>query len=959
MLLNINTSSLWWKEKKRNSTAYYSSVGTSPPELDSHLNRFKSIIDCERCKKPYSGLIIAEAHFKDPYLLGGEIDVIVLVVMRLLIMYALNVVCKYGKFTIGYHLKLPIGNDVKFTIGLGIPLYDDIGYPVANKDLFALISKYVAQKAEHYESDVILGVFIRFYHMGTQEIQEVSLSSEALSRRISELMNAGIGSPPIVEAMDRRVRHPNYISVLKSRTKERRGFIVADTETVLLNEIHVPYAAGFLVVNPDDDVGRKRDSEIETYFSEDHLVYLPEFVDRSNRMLFLFLERLAKVAASREIRTVYFHNFSRFDGILLMKYYVSHGKKYTFKSLIRNNTLYEFKVFFRNKLVFRIRDSCLILSGTLDKLAETLCPELGRKGSIPYEEVVVSTLESLRVVLLDYMKQDIRLLGGVLLKAQELFWTQYKVDIENCMTLSKLSMTIFRMSYYDPKTFPIHIPNKNEDRFIRRGYYGGRTDVFKPQGRDLSHYDVNSLYPFIMKMCPMPSGVPVWHSHLEGEELSTLYGFIEAYVVCPRTLKIPFLPKKDKNESLLFPTGKFVGVYFSEELIFARSLGYKIIPMRGYLFEKKSSPFEGFISSLFQKRLEAKKTENHAMDFCYKIIMNSLYGRFGIKPKSTMSKLCQRDIYESMIVQDSFISACQLSDLYYMVNYSSNTENVDDSEWQPPKISAVHISAAITACARIYMYPYISRPDCFYTDTDSVILGSKLSEEDISSTELGKFKLECHAKEGIFVAPKSYCLTLSNDLEKVTHKGAAKPYVDGEWFKKLIANPSISKMVPTESIFYINRESLTIGIQKRLLNLNIKIGTKRDPVFDENNSFVDTLPKEVIDFGGQENRIIHLEMEMNQKLFKKKEIEYATLQKEYTTQQKEKDLTIATLESELAKLREENQSLSANLPEKPVTQQESTIEQPTLYNYPKKRKWKEKEKGTKETGKNKKTKEPP
>jgi hypothetical protein len=36
------------------------------------------------------------------------------------------------------------------------------------------------------------------------------------------------------------------------------------------------------------------------------------------------------------------------------------------------------------------------------------------------------------------------------------------------------------------------------------------------------------------------------------------------------------------------------------------------------------------------------------------------------------------------------------------------------------------------------MYKYISRDDCYYTDTDSVFLGSPLAEEDISSTVLGQ-----------------------------------------------------------------------------------------------------------------------------------------------------------------------------------------------------------------------------
>lgn len=91
------------------------------------------------------------------------------------------------------------------------------------------------------------------------------------------------------------------------------------------------------------------------------------------------------------------------------------------------------------------------------------------------------------------MKQDIRLLGGVMLKAQEINFFQYKVDIEYCLTLSSLAMNIFRMSYYDPNSFPIYIPtDKDKDTFFRRGYYGGHADMYKPYGENLYYYDVNS-----------------------------------------------------------------------------------------------------------------------------------------------------------------------------------------------------------------------------------------------------------------------------------------------------------------------------------------------------------------------------------------------------------------------------------------------------------------------------------
>ena len=397
--------------------------------------------------------------------------------------------------------------------------------------------------------------------------KEFPLSYDEIDTIISQLRNSGIvgGSPQEVKPMVSQPGYPDHVTALKPKSKTCKPLIVADTETVLLNNVHVPYAAGFLVVKPGEDVGVMSDYSIETYFSEDDLVFLPELKDRSNRMLFGFLERLAAVAEKTKIRTVYFHNFSRFNGILLLKYYASHGDKYSIKPLMRNLRLYELRVFRGDKVVLRLRDSYTLLPSSLATLAKTLCLQLGSKGSIQHDEVRVENLNNNREPLLTYMIQDIRLLGGVMVKAQSIYWSQFQVDIVDCLTLSALAMRIYRMRYYDDNSWPIHIPSRNEDTFIRRGYYGGHADTYKPYGENLYYYDVNSLYPFIMKSFHMPGGVPVWHGHLEGQELSHLFGFIEAYVVCPRTITRPFLPYRDHKNTLLFPTGKFVGVYYSEE----------------------------------------------------------------------------------------------------------------------------------------------------------------------------------------------------------------------------------------------------------------------------------------------------------------------------------------------------------------------------------------------------------
>ena len=94
-----------------------------------------------------------------------------------------------------------------------------------------------------------------------------------------------------------------------------------------------------------------------------------------------------------------------------------------------------------------------------------------------------------------------------------------------------MAMKIYRTHYY-PSTYPIYRPQPNKAAFIRRGYYGGHTDVYKPYGKGLFYYDVNSLYPYAMTN-PMPGGKPVWHGKLKGCDLEQLFGFVEAKVTCP------------------------------------------------------------------------------------------------------------------------------------------------------------------------------------------------------------------------------------------------------------------------------------------------------------------------------------------------------------------------------------------------------------------------------------------
>lgn len=114
-------------------------------------------------------------------------------------------------------------------------------------------------------------------------------------------------------------------------------FLVGDIETIVIENVHKPYAAGLMMVRPNEVINQN--VLIETFFSEDDKIIIDSFDDRSTKVLNDFIIRiLSIVRRKRSALTIDFHNFSRFDGILLLKHIACHHK-YELKPLLRNNRL--------------------------------------------------------------------------------------------------------------------------------------------------------------------------------------------------------------------------------------------------------------------------------------------------------------------------------------------------------------------------------------------------------------------------------------------------------------------------------------------------------------------------------------------------------------------------------------------------------------------------------------------
>ena len=319
---------------------------------------------------------------------------------------------------------------------------------------------------------------------------------------------------------------------------------------------------------------------------------------------------------------VYLHNFSYFDGVFLLRVlsYLSHK----IQPVIRDNRIVDLRFSYNiknDKKTFYFlffRDSYLLLPSSLRDLAKSFNVE--DKSIFPYDFInnpeitlnyvgdvpnfkffnnindkeyysYVSSFSSrnkkwnLREELIKYCEQDVIALYQVIDKFSKDIYDMFNLNITDNPTLPSLAFLIYRNKFM-PKNINIPIILGDTYLDIKDGYTGGSVDVYKPFGKNIFHYDVNSLYPFVMRNFPMPVGIP---KYFEGDifngidftsERDKPFGVFDVEVISPDNLNIPILQTKIQTEfggiRTVSPLGKWEGTYFSEEI-------YNAIPPLPYL----------------------------------------------------------------------------------------------------------------------------------------------------------------------------------------------------------------------------------------------------------------------------------------------------------------------------------------------------------------------------------------
>jgi hypothetical protein len=197
----------------------------------------------------------------------------------------------------------------------------------------------------------------------------------------------------------------------------------------------------------------------------------------------------------------------------------------------------------------------------------------------------------------------------------------------------------------------------------------------------------------------------------------------------------------------------------------AVKLGYKFEIIRGYTFDKENI-FKEYVDFLYNLRSQYPKS--NPLNYIAKILLNSLYGRFGMDDNFTNINIIHKD-YLGDFENKFFDQIDEKIDLgEYMMIFYHNLENNNEDD-STHNIS-IPIAAAITAYSRIHMSQFKNNPkiNLYYTDTDSIYTDSEMDNYLIDNQILGKLKLEHVCKKAIFLGPKLYCLL--TDSNEFIHK---------------------------------------------------------------------------------------------------------------------------------------------------------------------------------------------
>ena len=300
------------------------------------------------------------------------------------------------------------------------------------------------------------------------------------------------------------------------------------------------------------------------------------------------------------------------------------------------------------------------------------------------------------------------------------------------------------------------IQNYFIDRFVRQSYFGGLSTVHFDNVKKYQDnknkigkvYDVNSLYPYIMKSRLLPYGNGVYNKHpykdLDNQKKKLYPLYIQEITIQDMKIKpnkMAFVQVKgDKNFNGREVISENVNIYGDKQEI-TLTLCNPLLELLFENYDVNSYKLGGHIAFrgqhlLFENYLqywgEIKKRSKGANREIAKLRQNSLYGKFGTSGDNELIKI------------DCIDNTFKLN--------NSHTTVVSDSIYVP-------MSSFITSYAKQYLVHAINNnyKNFLYCDTDSLhLFGEKVKGIEIDSKKYGAWDNELTFDDFRYIGSKRY-----------------------------------------------------------------------------------------------------------------------------------------------------------------------------------------------------------
>ncbi len=526
------------------------------------------------------------------------------------------------------------------------------------------------------------------------------------------------------------------------------------------------------------------------------------FFDGDDYKVFWSVEGFLDYFLTRRYRgyKCYAHFGGKYDFRFLIPYLVE-CQKYTIRFLERGNKIMSLKITCnKSKCSWVFTDSYFLLPMSLR--------ELGKNFQIKYMKLDFD-VESCKTIEdfakpepQEYLKHDCFGLYEILEKFST--WGLNGGKLKG--TLPSQSLHVYTQGYLKRK---LYVLPENKEEFIRQTYFGGRVEIFKMEGENLFYYDFNSLYPSVM-LEAMPVGQSFYVETYYPEKI----GFYKIKANMGN-VAIPPLPVL-VNSKLYFPKGE--GTFYTTtaeiELLIKQGIKFKVI--EGLVFDEKEVIFKEYIESMYKLRCEYPKGTME--NLISKLLMNSLYGRFGMK----------REQSELLFSFNPPMGAKVYDEKHGLYK----VESVSRSPYILP-----YLASYITSLARARLYNLILQAGMdkvFYCDTDSLITSTKLPVGE----GLGELKLEYEIKKAVFLQPKAYAFSLKKPIWDEQKKVWIKEIVKVKGMKELkVGLPDFIKSLNSGSMEGINTKYYNIMGFRECIKRDKSLKINRKEVYKQLNSF--------------------------------------------------------------------------------------------------------------------------